>query len=172
VESTAQSRSQETLSRLLLSRPYDAGEEQMLARPQRKMTVALVALLIGLALVSVTAAVNRLSPGGAAGTLVWVVAMAAAIPLALAAFNAVCDHCLRRAAVERQTESLLDSYWPTVQRDLANQFHLVGRGRANGAARTNGHLSNGAPLAPPATPIHPLHRSTIQRSKHKRWVGQ
>ena len=107
----------------------------MLARPQSKMTVAFVALAIGVGLVSVAAAASRLAPNGLAGTLVWVVSLVVAIPLAIAAFNWVCDRFLGPVAEERQTKALLDGYWPAVQRDLADQFHLNGRRHANGAGR-------------------------------------
>jgi len=143
----------------------------MLARPQSKITVALVALSIGVALVSIAAAVSRLVPTGLAGTVVWVVSLAALVPLAITAFNAICDRLLREVAPQRKTESLLESYWPTVQRDLANQFHLNGKRHANGAAHADGH-SEGEPLAPPTIAADPLHRPTMQRSRHKWWVGQ
>lgn len=145
----------------------------MLARPQSKMTVAFVALAIGVGLVAVAAAASRLAPNGLAGTLVWVVSLVVAIPLAIAAFNWVCDRFLGPVAEERQTKALLDGYWPAVQRDLADQFHLNGRRHANGAAHASGNLPNGEPLAPPTTPIDPLHQpTTTQRARRKRWVGQ
>jgi hypothetical protein len=145
----------------------------MLARPQSKMTVAFVALAIGVGLVSVAAAVSRLAPNGLAGTLVWVGSLVVAIPLAIAAFNWVCDRFLGPVAEQRQTKALLDGYWPAVQRDLADQFDLNGKRYANGAAHASGKLSGGQPLATPTIPIDPLQRpTTMQRSRHKWWVGQ
>jgi len=135
--------------------------------------VALVALSIGLALVSVAAAVSRLAPNGLAGTLVWVVSLVMAIPLAIASFNRVCDRFLGPVAEQRQTKELRDGYWPALQCDLADQFRLNGRRHANGAASASGTLSNVEPLAPPAIPIDPLHQpTTMEGRKHKWWVGQ
>jgi hypothetical protein len=64
----------------------------MVARPESKITVALVALFVAVALVSVVAAISRLLQAGTLETFLWVVSLATAIPLALVAFNAVCDH--------------------------------------------------------------------------------
>lgn len=143
----------------------------MLARSQRKMTVALVALSIGVTLVSVVAAISRLAPASMAGTAVWIVSLLAAVPLAIAAFNAICDLFQWQAAPERPTEALLDTYWPVVERDFTSQFRLDSRRHTNTAARADAQLSNGAPPAPPATPIDPLHRPATQRTKQW-WVGQ
>jgi len=142
----------------------------MLARPQSKMTVALVALSIGVALFSVTAAVSRLASSGWAGTLLWLVSLVVAVPFAIAAFNGVCDCLLRQGRPQRRAESREDNYWPAVQCDLATQFHLNGRRHASGAA--NGHQSDNEPLAPPTIATDPLHRTAMQRSRHKLWVGQ
>jgi len=144
----------------------------MVARPQSKITVAVVALFVGTALVSVAAGLSRLVPAGALGTLVWVVSLAAAVPLALAAFNTICDHFFREVASQQKTQALLESYWPAVQRDLANQFHLSGRRHANGAAHANGHRSDDEPLAPSPIATDPLHRPAMQHGRQKWWVGQ
>ena len=144
----------------------------MVARPQSKIIVALVALFVGMALVSVAAGLSRLVPAGLAGTFVWVVSLAAAIPLALAAFNGICDRFLTQVASERRTEARLESFWPAVQRDLANQFHLSGRRHANGAAHANGYCSDDEPLAPPTVATDPLHRPAMQHGRHRWWVGQ
>jgi hypothetical protein len=143
----------------------------MLARPQNKMTVALVALSIGVALVSFTAAISRFAPSGWAGTVVWVVSLVVAVPLAIAAFNAVCDYFLYRSSSRATSESRLDSYWPSVQSDLANQFHLNGARLTNGLAHVNG--TNNGVLGPSAIPIDPLRRpATMEQRRHKWWVGQ
>jgi hypothetical protein len=144
----------------------------MVARPQSKITVALVALFVGMALVSVAAGISRLAPAGLAGTFVWVVSLAAAIPLALAAFNAICDHFLRQVASERKADARLESFWPAVQRDLANQYHLSGRRHAHAASHANGHSADDEPLALPTIATDPLHRPAMQRGRHKWWVGQ
>ena len=144
----------------------------MVARPQSKITVALVALFVGTALVSVAAGLSRLVPAGALGTLVWVVSLATAIPLALAAFNGICDHFLPQVASERRTEARLERFWPAVQRDLANQFHLSGRRHAKGAAHANGHRSDDEPLAPSTVAADPLRPPAMQHGRHKWWVGQ
>jgi hypothetical protein len=152
--------------------PQDAGEEQMVARPESKITVAFVALFVGMALVSVAAGLSRLAPAGALGTLVWVVSLSAAIPLALAAFNAICDHVLRDVASQRKTEALLESFWPAAQQDLAKQFYLGGRRHPKGAAHAKGPQSDDEPLAPSTVATDPLHRPAMQHSRHKWWVGQ
>jgi hypothetical protein len=139
----------------------------MVARPQSKITVALVALFVAVALVSVTAGLSRL-----VGTLVWVISLAAAIPLALAAFNAICDHVLRELVSERKTEVLQERFWPAVQRDLANQFRLSGRPHADGASYANGHAADDELLAPPTIATDPLHQPATQRERHRWWVGQ
>ena len=144
----------------------------MVARPQSKITVALVALLVGMALVSVAAGLSRLAPAGALGSLVWVVSLAAAIPLALAAFNAICDHFLRDVASEQKTEALLESFWPAAQQDLVKHFHLGGRRHAQGAVHAKGCQSDDEPLAPSTVAADPLRRPAMQHGRHKWWVGQ
>jgi hypothetical protein len=171
VESTTQSRSQETLLRPLQSRPYDAGEEQMLARPQSKMAVAFMSLSIGVALVSVAATLNRLAPTGVTRNVVWVASLLVVIPLAIAAFNAICDHFLLQVATQRQSQSRLDSYWPAVERDLTNQFRLNGKRQLHGALYANEHCE-AEPLAPPTIAANPLGEPAMQRRRQKWWVGQ
>ncbi len=144
----------------------------MVARPESKITVSLVALFVAVALVSVAAGISRMAPAGAIGTLVWVVSLAAAIPLALAAFNAMCDHFLRQVASRRKTESLLESFWPAVQRDLVVQFHSSGRRHAKGAVHAKGCESDDEALAPSTVATDPLHRPAMQHSRRKWWVGQ
>lgn len=143
----------------------------MLARPQSKMTVALVALSIGLALVSVTAAISGLASSGWAGTLIWVLWLVGAIPLAIAGFNAICDRFLLQGRLRRTAESVEERYWPAVERELAIQFQLNGKRYANGAVHANGRPEV-EPLAPPTIPADPLQQPAMQRSRYRWWVGQ
>jgi len=67
----------------------------MVTRPESKMLVALAALLVGIALISTVAFVSHLLPAGLPGDLLWTVTLAAIVPLALTAFDTLCNRLHR-----------------------------------------------------------------------------